>query len=203
MAGRWRPGGYNTGGIKTFRRDSQSLSQRPNSSAMPMPSGPISAPTITSRKLIPPAPIVPGGVTDKLLLDYPNLFADTSANSANNALSRDAEFTKGFLARHQDKLHFGSDCNCDDGKGGGVMTRATTRRHREWPGSVWRARRSSLLKRIDVQAGPSFRSWPGGMRTGRLPDRRRTGAPAGRRARLPVASRRPRFRLRLFLRCFA
>ena len=50
----------------------------------------------------------------------PNLFADTSANSANNALSRDAEFTKGFLARHQDKLHFGSDRNCEDGKGGGA-----------------------------------------------------------------------------------
>jgi hypothetical protein len=25
-----------------------------------------------------------------------------------------------FLKRHQDKLHFGSDCNCDDGKGGGA-----------------------------------------------------------------------------------
>ena len=52
--------------------------------------------------------------------DYPNLFADTSANSANNALSRDPEFTRDFLSRHQDKLHFGSDCNCDDGKGGGA-----------------------------------------------------------------------------------
>jgi len=39
----------------------------------------------------------PGGVTDKLLSDYPNLFADTSANSANNALSRDPEFTRDFL----------------------------------------------------------------------------------------------------------
>jgi predicted TIM-barrel fold metal-dependent hydrolase len=68
----------------------------------------------------PAGPIVPGGVTDKLLADYPNLFADTSANSANNALSRDPAFTRDFLKRHQDKLHFGSDCNCDDGKGGGA-----------------------------------------------------------------------------------
>jgi predicted TIM-barrel fold metal-dependent hydrolase len=67
----------------------------------------------------PTGPIVPGGITDRLLSDYPNLFADTSANSANNALSRDPVFTKDFLKRHQDKLHFGSDCNCDDGKGGG------------------------------------------------------------------------------------
>ena len=68
----------------------------------------------------PTGPIVPGGITDKLLSDYPNLFADTSANSANNALSRDPAFTRDFLKRHQDKLHFGSDCNCDDGKGGGA-----------------------------------------------------------------------------------
>ena len=72
------------------------------------------------QEAYPTGPIVPGGITDKLLSDYPNLFADTSANSANNALSRDPGFTRDFLKRHQDKLHFGSDCNCDDGKGGGA-----------------------------------------------------------------------------------
>jgi predicted TIM-barrel fold metal-dependent hydrolase len=72
------------------------------------------------QEAYPTGPIVPGGITDKLLSDYPNLFADTSANSANNALSRDPAFTTAFLKRHQDKLHFGSDCNCDDGKGGGA-----------------------------------------------------------------------------------
>ena len=51
---------------------------------------------------------------------YPNLLADTSANSGNNALSRDPEFTAGFLERHRDKLLFGSDCGCSDGHGGGV-----------------------------------------------------------------------------------
>ena len=72
------------------------------------------------QEAYPAGPIVPGGITDKLLSDYPNLFADTSANSANNALSRDPAFTADFLKRHQDKLHFGSDCNCEDGKGGGA-----------------------------------------------------------------------------------
>jgi uncharacterized protein len=68
----------------------------------------------------PSGPIKRGGVTDKLLSDYGNLFGDLSANSGNNALSRDADFTKDFLARHQDKLMFGSDCSCTDGKGGGI-----------------------------------------------------------------------------------
>jgi predicted TIM-barrel fold metal-dependent hydrolase len=68
----------------------------------------------------PAGKIKPGGVTDKLLGDYPNLFADLSANSGNNALSRDPEFTPGFLKRHESKLIFGSDCSCSDGKGGGI-----------------------------------------------------------------------------------
>ena len=68
----------------------------------------------------PTGKIKPGGITDKLLADYPNLFADLSANSGNNALSRDPEFTKGFLKRHESKLIFGSDCACTDGRGGGI-----------------------------------------------------------------------------------
>ena len=68
----------------------------------------------------PTGPITRGGVTDKLLGDYGNLFGDLSANSGNNALSRDPAFTKDFLTRHQDKLIFGSDCSCADGKGAGT-----------------------------------------------------------------------------------
>jgi hypothetical protein len=43
-----------------------------------------------------------------------------SANSCNNFLNRDPEFTGGFLARHQNKLMFGCDCSCSDGRGGGT-----------------------------------------------------------------------------------
>jgi len=68
----------------------------------------------------PTGPIKRGGVTDRLLADHANLFGDLSANSGNNAMSRDAAFTAGFLKRHQDKLLFGSDCSCADGHGGGV-----------------------------------------------------------------------------------
>ena len=68
----------------------------------------------------PSGPIVRGGVTDRLLGQYANLYGDLSANSGNNMLSRDADFTRDFLQRHQDKLMFGSDCFCSDGRGGGM-----------------------------------------------------------------------------------
>jgi predicted TIM-barrel fold metal-dependent hydrolase len=68
----------------------------------------------------PSGPIARGGITDKLLADYPNLYADCSANSGNNALSRDPAFTVDFVKRHQNKLMFGSDCSCADGHGAGV-----------------------------------------------------------------------------------
>jgi len=68
----------------------------------------------------PSGKIKPGGISDKLLSDYPNLFGDLAANSGNNALTRDPDFTPGFLKRHEAKLIFGSDCACTDGKGGGI-----------------------------------------------------------------------------------
>ena len=68
----------------------------------------------------PTGPITRGGITDKLLGDYANLFGDLSANSGNNAMSRDSAFTRDFLQRHESKLIFGSDCSCADGKGTGT-----------------------------------------------------------------------------------
>ena len=63
-------------------------------------------------------------MTDKLLSDYPNLYGDLSANSGRNDLTRTPAFAVDFLKRHQDKLHFGSDCNCEDGRGGGAAQSA-------------------------------------------------------------------------------
>jgi uncharacterized protein len=68
----------------------------------------------------PSGPIKPGGLTDKFLSDFPNLYADVSANSGNNALSRDTGFSRDFIVRHRNKLIFGSDCACADGKGTGI-----------------------------------------------------------------------------------
>lgn len=64
--------------------------------------------------LYPRGPITPGGLTDKLLADYPNLYGDLSAGSGLNALLRDEEHAREFIARHQDKLMFGSDCQDAD-----------------------------------------------------------------------------------------
>jgi len=57
----------------------------------------------------PKGPVVPTGATDRLLGQYPNLYGDLSAGSANNALTRDPEFARSFLERHQDKLFFATD----------------------------------------------------------------------------------------------
>ncbi|MEP6537277.1 MAG: amidohydrolase, partial [Bryobacteraceae bacterium] len=67
----------------------------------------------------PTGKIKPGGLTDRMLSDYANLYGDTSANSGRNAMTRDPDFIAGFLQRHKDKLMFGSDCSCTDGRGTG------------------------------------------------------------------------------------
>ena len=67
----------------------------------------------------PTGKVKPGGLTDRVLSDYPNIYGDFSANSGRNALTRDEEFSSDFLVRHQRKLMFGSDCPCRDGRGDG------------------------------------------------------------------------------------
>ena len=67
--------------------------------------------------LYPKGPVTPGGLTDRYLSDYANMYGDLSAGSGLNALRRDEAFTKDFLARHQDKLLYGSDCSDRDGAG--------------------------------------------------------------------------------------
>ena len=69
--------------------------------------------------LYPIGKVTPGGLTDRLLADYPNLYGDLSAGSGLNALKRDPDFARGFLARHRRKLIWGSDCPCQDGAGAG------------------------------------------------------------------------------------
>ena len=67
--------------------------------------------------LYPKGAVKPGGLIDRLLADYPNMFADLSAGSGLGGLTRDEDFTAGFLARHGKKLMFATDCPCRDGKG--------------------------------------------------------------------------------------
>ncbi len=50
-----------------------------------------------------------GGAVPRLMRRHPNLWADTSAGSGNNALTRDPAFALEFLDEFQDKLMFGTD----------------------------------------------------------------------------------------------
>jgi predicted TIM-barrel fold metal-dependent hydrolase len=67
--------------------------------------------------MYPKGPVTPGGLTDRYLADYPNIYGDLAAGSGLNALTRHEDFTRGFLTRHQDKLIFGSDCSDHEGSG--------------------------------------------------------------------------------------
>jgi uncharacterized protein len=73
------------------------------------------------KVLYPTGTVSPGGITDRLLADYPNMFGDHSAGSGLNFLVRDPEFAAAFLERHQNKLLFGSDCDDILGAGPGCQ----------------------------------------------------------------------------------
>jgi predicted TIM-barrel fold metal-dependent hydrolase len=73
---------------------------------------------LDQKVLYPKGNVTVGGLTDRYLADYPNMFADMSAGSGLNALTRDEDHARGFLDRHQSKILFGSDC--DDRVGSGT-----------------------------------------------------------------------------------
>jgi len=62
-----------------------------------------------NRSGYPSGPIAPAGAVPRLMRQYPNLWADTSAGSGNNALTRDPVFGIEFMDEFQDKLMFGTD----------------------------------------------------------------------------------------------
>lgn len=61
--------------------------------------------------MYPRGPVTPGGITDRLLSDYANIYGDMSAGSGLNSMLRDESHGRDFIGRHQNKLMFGSDCN--------------------------------------------------------------------------------------------
>jgi predicted TIM-barrel fold metal-dependent hydrolase len=85
----------------------------------------------TQSVMYPKGPVTPGGITDRLLSNYPNVYGDLSAGSGLNAMLRDEDHARDFLKRHQDKLMFGSDCTDPVGQGAkcsGSQQLATVRR---------------------------------------------------------------------------
>lgn len=71
--------------------------------------------------MYPRAPVTAGGITDRLLSDYGNIYGDLSAGSGLNSMLRDEDHARGFLERHQDRLLWASDCNDILGKGNGCI----------------------------------------------------------------------------------
>ena len=69
----------------------------------------ISADVPAPRGGYPTGPVKPGGAVPRLMRQYSNLWADTSAGSGNNALTRDPAFGLEFLDEFQDKMMFGTD----------------------------------------------------------------------------------------------
>ncbi len=57
----------------------------------------------------PDGPVTPGGALDRLFAEHGNLYGEISAGSGHNALTRDPEFTQGFLERNHQRLIFGTD----------------------------------------------------------------------------------------------
>jgi predicted TIM-barrel fold metal-dependent hydrolase len=83
------------------------------------------------KVLYPKGPVTPGGLTDRYLSDYPNLYGDLSAGSGLQSMLRDEDHARDFLRRHQDRLLYGSDCVDHLGRGPGcqgAQTLATIRR---------------------------------------------------------------------------
>ncbi|MDI6827148.1 MAG: amidohydrolase family protein [Armatimonadota bacterium] len=57
----------------------------------------------------PEGPVKRIGAVERLLATYPNAYADLSAGSAYNALTRDPDFGRWFLETYKNKLLFGTD----------------------------------------------------------------------------------------------
>ncbi|MCK5675284.1 MAG: amidohydrolase family protein [Spirochaetales bacterium] len=62
-----------------------------------------------NKFVYPEGPIETEGSLQRLLRTYPNMYADISANSGLNAISRDREYGIKFLTEFQDRILFGTD----------------------------------------------------------------------------------------------
>lgn len=69
----------------------------------------ISADANTRNEMYPKGPVISEGIIWRLLTDYPNLYADISAFSGLNALTRDPLKARGFLSLFENKILYGTD----------------------------------------------------------------------------------------------
>jgi hypothetical protein len=67
--------------------------------------------------LYPKGKVTAGGLTDRLLSDYSNMYGDLSGGSGLSSMTRDEVHAREFIQRHQNKLLYGSDCDDSVGIG--------------------------------------------------------------------------------------
>ena len=79
-----------------------------------------------NKFVYPEGPVRIEGSLQRLLRSYPNLYADLSARSGLNAISRDREYGARFLTEFQDQVLFGTDV-CFAGEPGEIPTLAYLR----------------------------------------------------------------------------
>jgi len=60
-------------------------------------------------EMYPKGPVIGEGIVWRLLTDYPNLYADISALSGLNALTRDPLNARKFLSLFKDRILYGTD----------------------------------------------------------------------------------------------
>jgi predicted TIM-barrel fold metal-dependent hydrolase len=104
--------------------------------------------------MYPKGKVTPGGITDRLLSDYPNMYGDLSAGSGLNSMLRDEDQAREFLLRHKDKLMFGSDCTDTLGEGNkclGASILAAVRRLVPDPKNQSRIFHQNAMKIIKVK----------------------------------------------------
>jgi len=104
-----RPNWWYGGGLEAFERAIQACPETAFLGHGPGFWAHISNDGKYDKEPYPTGEVLPGGGVLSMLRRYPNLYADLSAGSAHNALSRDREFAADFLLEFQDRLLFARD----------------------------------------------------------------------------------------------
>jgi predicted TIM-barrel fold metal-dependent hydrolase len=104
-----RPNWWYGGGISAMERVLQACPETAFIGHAPGFWSHISGDDLYDKEPYPAGPVLPKGKVPEMLRRYPNLYADLSAGSALNALSRDRAFARDFLIEFQDRMLFGRD----------------------------------------------------------------------------------------------
>jgi predicted TIM-barrel fold metal-dependent hydrolase len=104
-----RPNWWYGGGIEAFERAVRACPDTIFVGHAPGFWAHISGDDRYDKEPYPAGPTLPGGKVPEMMRRYPNLYADLSAGSARNALSRDLVFAREFVLEFQDRLMFARD----------------------------------------------------------------------------------------------